>query len=173
MRPTPSLITLGLAILSLGLAPTARAAVYSLGGNIDSTQEVPANASTGSGAILGFYDDVSNELSWDISFSGLSGPATGMHFHGAADPGVNAGVRVNIGSISGLGSPSVGSTTITGDQGAELLGGLWYVNIHTATFPGGEIRGQVAATLIPEPSAALLSALALGAAGLRRRRPTS
>jgi hypothetical protein len=93
-----------------------------------------------------------------------------MHFHGAADPGTNAGVQVNIGSISGLGSPTAGSTTITGAQGADLVAGLWYVNIHTAANPGGEIRGQVAVSLVPEPSAALLLFFGVAAMLLRRRR---
>ena len=26
---------------------------------------------------------------------------------------------------------------------ADLMAGLWYINLHTAEYPGGEIRGQV------------------------------
>ncbi len=83
-------------------------------------------------------DDVSDLLSWDVSWSALSGPATAMHCHGPAPAGVNAGVQVNIGAISGLTSPSIDSATITASQANDLLAGLWYIDIHTATYPGGD-----------------------------------
>ena len=44
-----------------------------------------------------------------------------------------------------LGSPITGSKQLTAAQVAQLRGGFWYVNLHTAAFPGGEIRGQVTA----------------------------
>ena len=91
-----------------------------------------------------------------------------MHFHGSAAPGTNAGVQVNIGAISGTSSPSAGSTTITPTQATGLLDDLWYVNIHTSTFPGGEIHGQVQTALIPEPSSAAL--LGMATLGFMRRR---
>ena len=64
-----------------------------------------------------------------------------------------------------------GSATITDLQEADLLNGLWYVNIHTTTSAGGEIRGQVYAVVVPEPSTAVL--LALGLVALARFRPRS
>ena len=39
-------------------------------------------------------------------------------------------------------------------QQAQLATGQWYVNIHSSTFPGGEIRGQI--YLTPEPTSAIL-----------------
>jgi hypothetical protein len=36
-----------------------------------------------------------------------------------------------------------GQVTLTDAQAAELMAGLWYVNLHTARYPGGEIRGQL------------------------------
>ena len=170
MNSSRHFLFIGLGLLSLSFVHRAPAAVYSLSGGIDSSQEVPVNAATGTGTILGSYDDVSNLLSWDISFSGLTGAATGMHFHGAAGAGNNAGVQVNIGSISGLGSPTAGSTTISASQGADLVAGLWYVNIHTVANPSGEIRGQVAADVVPEPSVAFLSLIGGASVALRRRR---
>jgi hypothetical protein len=70
---------------------------------------------------------------------------------------MNASPQVNIGTISGLVSPLIGSTTITDAQETQLLDGLWYVNVHSTANPGGEIRGQV----VPEPATLLL--LAMGA----------
>ena len=161
--------TLSFSLMGMfALTSLGQAAVFSLSGTISASQEVPTNSSQGTGSILGTFDDATNVLTWNITFSGLSGPATGMHFHGSSAPGVNAGVQVNIGAISGLTSPSAGSTTITPTQAAGLLSDLWYVNIHSSTFPGGEIRGQVQTAAIPEPTSAAL--LGMAALGLMRRR---
>jgi predicted secreted protein with PEFG-CTERM motif len=89
------------------------------------------------------FDPSSNELSWSIDFSDLSGSATAAHFHGPAAEGANAGVQVNIGEVSGLVSPMNGSAQLTPDQASALLDGQLYINIHTAANPDGEIRGQV------------------------------
>lgn len=86
-------------------------------------------------------DNATNELSWKVTYSGLTGDATAAHFHGPAAPGQNASVVVPFkGSVA---SPIEGKATITPGQAADLVAGKWYVNIHTAANPGGEIRGQV------------------------------
>ncbi|MBI5463282.1 MAG: CHRD domain-containing protein [Gammaproteobacteria bacterium] len=160
-----------LILLACCLAPVAaQAAIINLYTSLDGSQEVPTNATLGTGTATVTFDDVSNLLGWNISFSGLTGAATGAHFHGPAAVGVNAGVQVNIGAISGLTSPMIGSTTITGSQATDLLAGLWYINIHTATFPGGEIRGQVQQQVVPVPAAFWLLSSGL-AALLGWRRP--
>jgi hypothetical protein len=137
--------------VALTIPLVAEAAIVNLSATIDANQEVPTNASLGNGAASMTFDDISNLLSWDITFSGLSGPATAAHFHGPALAGTNAGVQVNIGTISGLTDPMVGSATIDATQATDLLAGLWYINIHSATYPGGEIRGQV--QVVPLPAA--------------------
>jgi hypothetical protein len=104
-------------------------------------KEVPPNSSTGSGvAAIKLDGDV---LSWVITYSGMSGPVTNAHFHGPAAAGANAGVIVPF--AGSLGSPIAGSQKLTAAQIAGLRSGLWYVNLHSAAFPGGEIRGQVIA----------------------------
>jgi hypothetical protein len=63
------------------------------------------------------------------------------HFHGPAASGVAAGVVV---PISGsLDSPLTGTAALNDGQIGDLRAGLWYINIHTAKYPAGEIRGQV------------------------------
>jgi hypothetical protein len=164
---------LGLALLALGLiAPQAgHAATIPLSAVIDCAQAnagagTCAGGGTGTGSMTGSIDTVTNQLSWNISWSGLSGTETVMHFHGPALPSQNAGVQLDFGAISGTSSPSNGSAAISDPQESDLLAGLWYINIHTTTFPGGEIRGQV----VPEPGSLLLLAAGLGAlAALRRR----
>jgi hypothetical protein len=103
--------------------------------------QVPPNSSSGSGtAAIKLDGDI---LSWVITYSGLTGPVTGAHFHGPAAANANAGVIVPF--AGSLGSPISGSQKLTPPQIAGLRSGLWYVNLHTAAFPGGEIRGQVTA----------------------------
>ena len=161
----------GLALLLFVLNPAlVQAATINLFANLDGTQEVPSNGRTGSGTAVITFDDVSKLLSWDINFSGLTGPAISMHFHGPAPAGTNAGVRVNVGNISGLTSPSMGSTTITDAAWeTELLSGLWYLNIHTAMYGGGEIRGQVEVVPVPAAVWLMFSGLAGLALAARRR----
>ena len=87
------------------------------------------------------YDTVSKQVTWRITYSGLSGIPIAAHFHGPAQPGANAAVVVPIPNAGT--SPVQGSATLTDIQAADLLAGRYYVNIHTAANPAGEIRGQV------------------------------
>jgi hypothetical protein len=103
--------------------------------------EVPPTTSAGTGTADIDYDAASKKLSWKVTYSGLSGPATAAHFHGPAGPADKAGVAVAIPNAGT--SPVEGSATLTDAQAADLLAGKYYVNIHTAANPGGEIRGQV------------------------------
>ena len=87
------------------------------------------------------YDTASKQVTWRITYSGLSGTPTAAHFHGPAQPGANAGIAVRIPDVAA--SPVEGSATLTDAQAADLLAGRYYINIHTAANPAGEIRGQV------------------------------
>lgn len=160
------------AILLLIVSHNASATLINLEATIDKNQVVgttPVTSATGFATMT--FDDITNQLDWNIVFSNLTGAATAMHFHGAAAAGVNAGVQVNIGAISGLTSPSIGLTTLTDLQETDLLNGLWYINIHTAAYGGGEIRGQVLETSrVPEPSTLLLFGAALAGLSLTRKK---
>jgi hypothetical protein len=108
---------------------------------LDGKSEVPANTSAGTGTADIDYDAATRKLSWKLTYSGLSGPATAAHFHGPAEAGKNAGVAVAIPNATS--SPVDGSATLTDAQAADLMAGKYYVNVHTQANPGGEIRGQV------------------------------
>src|ERR1700761_5919442 len=108
---------------------------------LDGKSESPPNASAGTGTADIDYDPASKKLTWKLTYSGLSGPATAAHFHGPAEAGKNAGVAVAIPNATT--SPNEGSATLTDAQAADLMAGKYYVNVHTAANPGGEIRGQV------------------------------
>jgi hypothetical protein len=108
--------------------------------NLTGGEEVPPVDTAATGTADVTWNAGTMELSWTIDFSGLSGPATAAHFHGPAAPGENAGPVV---TIEDLESPSEGTATLTEEQAAQLAEGMWYVNVHTAANPNGEIRGQV------------------------------
>ena len=136
-------IGIGGLALAMALSSTSgvRAEMLSYKVALKSASEVPPNTSGGSGTADVTYDTQTKQLKWKVSYSGLSGPATAAHFHGPAEPGKNAGVMIPIQNIAT--SPAEGSATLTDAQAADLMGGLLYVNVHTAANPGGEIRGQV------------------------------
>ncbi len=127
---TVSAITLG--------AGAAQAAMIDLHANLHPAAGVK---SAGTGMMSGTYDPATHKLTWTVTYSGLSSPETMAHFHGPAKIGGNAGVQVPIAAVHA--SPMSGSATITATQAKQLLGGLWYVNIHTKNYMGGEIRGHV------------------------------
>jgi hypothetical protein len=102
----------------------------------------PATDSHGSGTAEVRVDMSTNELSWKVTYSGLTGPATMGHIHGPAAKGQNAGVVVPFTNVAGQTSAE-GKAKITQAQYGDLAAGLYYVNIHTAAHPGGEIRGQL------------------------------
>ena len=108
---------------------------------LDGKSSVPPNTSAAKGSAELDFDPASKKLSWKLTYSGLSGPATMAHFHGPAEAGKNAGVAVPIPNAGT--SPVSGSATLTDAQVADLVAGKYYINIHTAANPGGEIRGQV------------------------------
>lgn len=104
-------------------------------------QEVPPVSTSGAGAAEVQLNKDTRQLTWKVTYSGLTGPAVAGHIHGPAAAGQNAGVLVpftNVGS-----QPITGQATITPQQASDLAAGKWYVNIHTPAHPGGEIRGQL------------------------------
>ncbi len=134
-------LALGFALL---LAPaaihSAHAAATAMTVEMNAKDEVPPNDSAGKATAQLTYDKGSKVLTWSITYSGLTGPATAAHFHGPAAPGANAGVALPIGVAP---SPIVGKATLTDAQASDMLSGKWYMNIHTDAHKGGEIRGQV------------------------------
>ena len=135
-----------LATLALGAAVAFAGPAFAdkYKATLDAKSEVPPNASAATGSADIDYDTATKKLSWKISYSGLTGPASAAHFHGPAEAGKNAAPAVWI-SEKGqpFSSPFKGSATLTDAQADDLQKGMWYVNVHTAANPGGEIRGQV------------------------------
>jgi len=126
---------------ALALSTPSMAAMVNLKADLKASNEVPPNDSKGTGTLTATYDEASKKLTWKGSTKDLSGPATAAHFHGPAESGKNAGVAV---PITGAEKDSFeGSATLTDAQAADMLGGKWYVNVHTAANKAGELRGQL------------------------------
>lgn len=109
-------------------------------------QEVPAVATSAIGQIQANYSQFTKTLTYKILWAGLSGNATAAHIHGTGETGVAAGVLQTFVGFPLIASGSYsGSLYIDGVKFREenLLAGRYYINIHTATNPGGEIRGQI------------------------------
>ena len=137
--------TLAASLVAIGLAgcgamrPSTHVDIYEA--TLSASQEVPPGTGGGTGTAEVQLNRDNNQLSWKVTYSGLSGPATAAHIHGPAAAGANAGVVVPFNAAAV--QPIVGQATITPTQFGDLAAGLWYVNIHTAAAPGGEIRGQL------------------------------
>lgn len=108
---------------------------------LSAATEVPPVNSAGTGQLEARFDKDKQVLHWKLSYSGLSGPVTAAHFHGPALAGHNAGVALPL--KPPLTSPLRGEAALTPVQTADLMAGKWYINLHTAAHPAGEIRGQV------------------------------
>ncbi len=127
---------------ALAVSAVAAEAVTKMQIKMTATQEVPPNDSKGSGTADFAYDPATKQITWSIKTEAMSGTAVAAHIHGPAAPGANAGVVVNL-APNGLAEPINGSATLTEAQAKDLLDGKYYVNVHTAKNPGGEIRGQI------------------------------
>ena len=181
-----------LAVLVLvGSSSTANAAVITWSTALDGGQENPPTASTATGFGTVMFDNVTNVLTLDLAWSGLSGPGMQSHIHCCVAPTGNAGIAVDMWLVP-TPQPASGSFNRVFDLdtqnpfraafvaanggtvfsafaalSAAMDGGNAYYNIHTAIYPGGEIRGNLTRQ-VPEPAALFL--LTFGAAALRRAR---
>jgi len=136
---SPGIPTFAGVMLALVIALPASGAILHFAATLDGLQEVPPNASPATGTADVVLDDVANTITVDLHFSGLVAPQTAAHIHGPAPPGVNAAVLVGF----PLGEFDNMVFNITDTIEGHIKANLTYVNVHSQTFPGGEIRGQL------------------------------
>jgi len=123
------------------LASPAMAETMKFKATLDGSQQSPPVTTKGKGTATLTFDATKKKLSWNVKYSGLSGPAVAAHIHGPADMGANADPVIPF--KGKLKSPIKGSATLTDAQAADLEAGKYYVNVHTAKNKDGEIRGQI------------------------------
>jgi hypothetical protein len=185
------------AMIGATLAGPAMAAPVILKATLTGPSESPPNDSPGTGSARVRLDDAAHSIRIQVNFSGLLGDTAAAHIHAPTSaPGTGvAGVATQVPSFVGfpLGvtsgnfdstfdtslasfyNPSFisanGGSAASAEAAlfASLLAGTAYFNIHTASFPSGEIRGFLNPVPLPGAVALLAPGLALLAlAGGRR-----
>jgi hypothetical protein len=165
--------------LSLACVPASRAATIVFA----DTLAAEVAGGQGTGTVVLTLDDVANTLRVEATWSGLSGTLTNSHIHccttlpETGTAGVALPTFLTLGATSGSYDQTFDLTLsatwqasfITGNGGnpagaqaalvTALNQGRAYLNLHTSTFGGGEIRGF---PVVPEPATAATLALGLG-----------
>ena len=95
---------------------------------------------------LGSFSLEGNTLTYNITFSGLSAPATAAHIHGSTNTTGSIGVIVPFSVPAATSGTISGSTNLSDTIKASILSGLTYANIHNTNHSSGEIRGQIGPT---------------------------
>jgi hypothetical protein len=108
-----------------------------VGTKLDAMQD-HATGSHGKGTFTG--DISGHKLKFTLKFSGLTGAASAAHIH--LGPKGKAG-PVIVPLCGPCKSPATGTVTLKAAVVKQIEAGKTYVNVHTAKFPAGEIRGQL------------------------------
>jgi hypothetical protein len=114
-------------------------------GTLNGSQEVPPNLSSGRGTVIVKYDTASNIIELFGDYQNLSAPAIASHIHHGA-PGSSGPVIIPLNNTGDSTGTLSGTATFPDSLEAELLAGNMYVNVHTDSFPAGEIKAQLTAT---------------------------
>ena len=134
--------------------------------NLRGREEVPLTLSAARGTLALTVNDIDTSVHFVLEYSGLLTVVTAAHIH-VGQPNVNGGVTVFF--CGGGGRPACPQEgTVEGDFTANdvlaltsqqldlhnlpkllaaIRAGRTYGNVHTLTSPGGEIRGQIRATV--------------------------
>ena len=120
---------------------------YTTTGNASGSQMNPSNTSTGTGTLSGRYDARTNVWQYTINWTSLSATAGLVQVYGPGATGVNASLLFPLSiTTPGVSGSATGSVTLTDAQETTLLGNNMYYTISSATYTGGEIRGQITAS---------------------------
>lgn len=127
------------ALAILSTSTTSSAALKQFHALINSGQETPPTGTTATGIAHLTYDTATNTLCYAITHN-AAGEVT-AHIHGPAAPGVPGLIVLPL--PIGLVKQACVVAPPAPFVKADLFKNLYYINIHTGAFPGGEIRGQI------------------------------
>ena len=146
-RPIPILVIFIITSVFLSCSnddssPAPAHIIVTFNADLDGPSEVPPNTTTTAfGSAILTFDKTTKILTLQVTYTGLT--VTEAHIHKGA-VGVDGSVVFPISDIS---SPmNYTSPPLSSSQEADLLANLYYVNLHSTAFPGGEIRGQLITT---------------------------
>lgn len=127
------------------LGRTARRRIHIFKVAFTGVQQVPPVQTAATGTADLTYDPATRLVTWSVTYTGLSGPATMAHFHGPATAGNNAPpvIWLTQKGATSVESPIKGEVTLTPEQAQQFTAGEWHINVHTQANPKGEIGGQV------------------------------
>jgi len=173
-------------------ASAAQGAIVQYSASLDGYSESPPNSSYGYGDATFDYDTITHTLAMSVYFYGLLGTTTVAHIHantavaGTGTAGVASGLTswttgLQSGSytstVNMLSSATYGSAYLAANGGTAasaetaLLSamsiGKAYLNLHSTTYPGGEIRGFI--NQVPAPGMLALIGMCGVLTGRRRR----
>jgi hypothetical protein len=158
--------TLLVAVLSLAWLSGVNSALAAeaLAAQLNSFEETPNTLNTeATGAFLGLINDAQTEIPFNLFYTGMTGTVLFAHIH-FGKPGESGGVaaflcgggnkpaclpsgQVVVGAVTGADVVAIaGQNLPAGDMAAlvrAIKSGFAYVNVHTSTFPGGQVRGQI------------------------------
>lgn len=121
--------------------------------SLDGAHEVPSHVTNGTGTgVVIITNETTGAATVSLSFAGMTSGTVAAHIHGSALPGTNAPILFPLPIPLGVTSGEVDdfAITLTPAQITDLKAGLFYFNVHTVNFPGGEIRGQIFSNPIDE-----------------------
>lgn len=148
------------------------------------SQEVPPTGSAATATAVLTYNSVAQDLLYSVVFQNLTSPATASHIHFGAlgtkgpvifpftspgPPSATSGMFNGTLTAADFHPDAADGINTFAEAIAAIQAGDTYVNIHSSTFPAGEIRGQVALTPEPATFGVVATVMALGLFVRRRR----
>jgi CHRD domain len=148
VRWSLAMLVTGVVVVVLALAGLAAAADSGrpLTTTLTGAEEVPPADLDATGQAKLTLNQGKNEVCFDISWADVDGAVFAGHIH-VGPAGTNGPVVVTLLSGSFAGTDSASACIPNVD--AELIKAIrkdpdaYYVNVHSVTFPGGAVRGQL------------------------------
>lgn len=111
--------------------------------DISADEESAVTESPGSGRVDFVLDRATLKFDWTVHFKDLTSAPTGMHVHGPQTPGGEAGILFDLTPANAVKDGATGTINLNDGQLIYLINDRMYVNLHTAKYPAGELRGSI------------------------------